>query len=288
MQELIITIRTMSCTNCDQYDSVMLSEREVAARVKLSPLDIGAYSIKHRGHTRIIYFDVFGEYLGDTLTQNEQEVKQILSQEELPPFVLERKRLNVFQRLQNMLTNVFSQKSLIMTITGPSRAGKTSLARYLKTLVPERETGILNSVPTMGKSTHHISIENSVLQVIDMGGQEDFWTLWEEPVTKSHCIIFVVDATSMALLETAEAFESLLLYRANETPVLVILNKKDLLFRGQTSKFSSSGEFLSLTNLSFPLDNVSVIEASIFEGIAYMGTEEINLAELLIEFIELC
>jgi hypothetical protein len=65
------------------------------------------------------------------------------------------------------------------------------------------------------------------------------------------------------------------------------MNKKDLVLRGEASRFISSGEFLSLTNLNFPLPNVSAIEASVFEGIVYDSTEyeEVALVEVITTFL---
>ncbi|KKN95700.1 hypothetical protein LCGC14_0175690 [marine sediment metagenome] len=70
----IITIRTLECDVCDRYDSIMLSEEEVITRSKSTDMGIGAYSVVHKDHTRIIYFDKDGTYLGDTIAMNPDDV----------------------------------------------------------------------------------------------------------------------------------------------------------------------------------------------------------------------
>jgi len=263
----------------------MLTAAEIKARTDINDVNIAAYSIPHADHTRIVYFDDAGQYLGDTIAFPEDDLPEIIQLEEIPFYIINQKNRNIFQRLRQMITERLQAKDLTITITGPSRAGKTSLVRYLQTLVPVRESRSLASVPTMGKSTKRVQLGRTVLKTLDMGGQQDFWNLWEEPISSSDAIIFIFDGTSNNILEIAQAFEKMIGYRSKNIPVLVIQNKKDLLLRGQAIKFTSSGEFLSLTKLSLPLPNVQAIEASIFEGIAYLSQEEFPLAEILSSFL---
>ncbi len=287
-QSEIHTIRTLECDICNRFDTIMISTEEIEARVRNTDLGIGAYSINHKDHIRIVYFDINGEYLGDTIALSQEEIPNEVQTHPLPKFIINAKKNGLLSRLRKKIFNQFNKKSYTLTVVGPSRAGKTSLVRYLETLIPERDSTIIPSVPTMGKSKKKFKLGKTSITSLDMGGQEDFWDLWENSIKEADAIFFLIDATSNNLIEIAHAFEKIISYRVNNTPVLVILNKKDLLLRGEASRFISSGEFLSLTKLKQPIDNVVSIETSVFEGIAYETTEflEIPLAEVITSFID--
>ncbi|MHA2504014.1 MAG: ADP-ribosylation factor-like protein [Candidatus Kariarchaeaceae archaeon] len=287
MQETVITIRTLECDVCRRFDSIILTKEEILVRAKVTDMDIGAYSVVHNDHTRIVYFDKEGQYLGDTIAMSEDEVPENLKTQPLPYYVRNQEKMGVFKKMRSVVFSRLHTRNLTISVAGPSRAGKTSFVRYLETLIPERDSSIITSVPTMGKSTKHVKLGKTSITTLDMGGQQDFWELWTEPVSRSDAVIFIVDGTSNNTLEVAKAFEKVMDSRREETPVLVILNKKDLSLKGSASRFLSSGEFLALTNLELPLKNVLAIEASIFEGIAYstVELEEVPLAEIVTSYI---
>lgn len=287
MQESVITIRTLECDVCDRYDSIMLSQEEINARSNSTDMGIGAYSIVHKDHTRIIYFDKEGTYLGDTIAMNPDDIPENLQSQPLPFYIKNKKRKSAFTKLRKLVFSRLHNIKMTISIAGPSRAGKTSLVRYLGTLIPERDGQLMASVPTMGRSKKRVKIGKTTITSLDLGGQEDFWDLWEPAIDESDAIFFLLDGTSNDILEVARAFERVINYRDENVPVLVIINKKDILLRGESSKFMSSSEFLSLTNLKLPMQNVVSIEASVFEGIAYETSnfEEIPLAELISSFL---
>ena len=286
-QDTVITIRTLECDICGRFDSIILTEEEIKIRAKVTEMNIGAYSVVHNNHTRIVYFDTAGQYLGDTIAMSDEELPENIQTQPLPYYVRNKEKMGLFKRLRKLVFSKFHTKNLTIAITGPSQAGKTSFVRYLETLIPERDAQVVASVPTMGKSTKHVKLGNTEVKTFDMGGQQDFWHLWETSINTSDAIIFILDGTSNNTLEVAKAFERVISYRDNNTPVLVILNKRDLALRGAAQRFLSSGEFLALTELELPLPNVLAIEASIFEGIAYstIDLEEIPLAEVVSDFI---
>ncbi|OLS28015.1 MAG: hypothetical protein HeimC2_09180 [Candidatus Heimdallarchaeota archaeon LC_2] len=286
MQEQIITIRTLDCDICQKYDSVRLSGEEIKLRVNTTDIGIGAYSILHNDHTRIIYFDEGGKYLGDTIALSPDEISENLSAKPLPYYIRNKDKRNWFSKVRKSLFSRLHSRNLTISIAGPSRAGKTSFVRYLETLIPERNTPRTLSVPTMGKSVKRIKLGRSIIKTLDMGGQEDFWDLWENSISTSDAVIFIIDGTSENLLEVAKAFERVIHYRNGVIPVLVILNKKDIVLKKESNHFMTSGEFLALTTLPLPIHNVVTIEASIFEGLAYKITdlEEVPLVEIINSF----
>ena len=76
-EQIILTIRTLECDVCQRFDTVMLSEEEVKMRANSTDLGIGAYALNHNDHSRVIYFDDKGNYLGDTIAYDlHQQVKK--------------------------------------------------------------------------------------------------------------------------------------------------------------------------------------------------------------------
>ncbi len=67
----IKVIRTIECDLCYKFDSILLSKTEVIKRTKLTDMGIGAFSVKHGDHTRIVYFDEDANYLGDTIAERD-------------------------------------------------------------------------------------------------------------------------------------------------------------------------------------------------------------------------
>lgn len=288
MQDQIVTIRTLDCDICQKYDSIRLTQEEIKIRANTTDIGIGAYSIVHTDHTRIIYFDENGSYLGDTIALSYDEIPENLETQPLPFYITNENKRSWYSKIRKSIFSKIHSKNLTICIAGPSQAGKTSFVKYLETLVPERNTAPQISVPTMGKSTKRIKLGRATIKTLDMGGQEDFWDLWADSIQSSDLVIFIFDGTSTNMLEVAKAFERVIKYKSAEIPVLIIINKKDLTLRGETNHFVSSGEFLALTTLKLPIPNVLAIEASIFEGIAYMSSEfeEISLVEIINSFFE--
>lgn len=288
MQDEIITIRTLDCDICNRYDSVMLNREEILVRCKATDMGIGAYSVVHTDHTRIVYFDRNGSYLGDTIALSKDDIPDEIYTQPLPFYIVDQSKHSIFRKIRKKLFSVLHKQNLVIAVAGPSRAGKTSIVRYLETLVPEREATFSPSVPTMGKSVKRVKIGNSDVKTLDMGGQMDFWNLWEPALKEADAVFFILDGTSNNQLEIAQAFERVIQYRQKNTPILVVINKKDIVLRGEANQFTGSGEFLALTKLKLPIENVVAIEASVFEGIAYVTSsfEEIPLGEIISSFIK--
>ncbi len=133
MTEQVISIRTQECDICRRFDTVMLSSEEVRVRVKTTDMGIGAYSIKHTDHTRIIYFDEEGSYLGDTIALSSDDMPEMIQTQSIPFYIINKKKVSLFQKLRDLVSNWIYSKNLTITVTGPSRAGKTlsgEISRY--------------------------------------------------------------------------------------------------------------------------------------------------------------
>jgi len=73
---MMITIKTNKCDICSKIDSVMLDKDEILQRTKSTDMGVGSYSTVHKDHTRVVYFDEKGQYLGDTIILPRDEKKR--------------------------------------------------------------------------------------------------------------------------------------------------------------------------------------------------------------------
>lgn len=125
-----------------------------------------------------------------------------------------------------------SQKAII-SIIGPSKAGKTTLVRFLETgAVQEESPGTTLGVDYR---KNNVKINKWEFSLIDVGGQKIFQDLfWDISVQKSHGIIFIFDATikpetNMVEFDNQiEQFNYALDIINEDTVLLILLNKQDL------------------------------------------------------------
>jgi small GTP-binding protein len=121
----------------------------------------------------------------------------------------------------------------IISILGPSKAGKTTLVRFLETgQIQEDSPGTTLGVDYR---KNNVKINNWEFSLIDVGGQKIFQDLfWDISVQKSQGIIFIFDATinpetNKNEFETQiEQFNYALDIINEDTVLLVLLNKQDL------------------------------------------------------------
>lgn len=124
-------------------------------------------------------------------------------------------------------------KKAVISILGPSNAGKTTLVRFLETgIVQEEAPGT-----TLGVDYRrdHVVIDKWQFSLIDVGGQKIFQDLfWDISVQKSDGIIFIFDATinpetnKTGFENQIEQFNYALDILNEDTILLILLNKQDL------------------------------------------------------------
>lgn len=285
-EEEIIVIRTLECDLCMRFDSIMITREEIEKRVSANSLQIGSHLIPHRDHLRIVYFDHFGIYLGDTISLNMNNSKSKNFDRELP--ILPTCKRGVLQKIQKHMLKRLIALSQNLCILGPSLAGKTSLTMYLETGMPERYSKRINHSPTLGKSVRRFKLGNSKLTVFDMGGQRDFWHGWSKSIANSEKIIFVVDGSANNINEIADGLKIVLKERKTNIPILILMNKMDLFIEGYISNFSSSSDFMNYVN-DIDINNVWTLETSVFNGVCYNyggEKEETPLAQVILDFLE--
>jgi ADP-ribosylation factor related protein 1 len=124
-------------------------------------------------------------------------------------------------------------KQATVTLIGPSKAGKTTLVRYLET----GETVNDDPHTTLGIEVrkNHVEMSGLKLKVIDSGGQEIYaQAFWELAVQQANSVIFVIDATvrnenNTEVYEiTKNQFSYALDIIPEDMPLLIVLNKQDL------------------------------------------------------------
>lgn len=137
----------------------------------------------------------------------------------------------------SLLGKIFARKqktkSAMVSLIGPSRAGKTTLVKYMET--GEEVTEEFGT--TLGIEVRRNSVEISgwKLNAIDTGGQELYQqTFWELAIQQADAVIFVIDATvkEETNKEMYEVSKSQFAYALDivpeSVPLLVLLNKQDL------------------------------------------------------------
>ncbi len=285
-QDEINVIRTFECELCLRFDSIMMSKEELLDRVFSNDLEIGTYLISHGDHNRIIYFNEQSEYLGDIISLNMDQNDDNIGLQTLPLFQKSSKTL--LNSIKTKLLKLFLQTSQKLTIVGPSYVGKTSLALFLETGIPERNNGHMRRSPTLYKSVKHIKLGRSNLSIFDMGGQKDYWNGWNNELPDSDKIIFIVDGTANNSKESAEAFDLILKNRVKNTKILFLINKYDLVLDGYSNSFTEDSSIISKLQNNNNTDNIWALKTSVFNGICYNynKNEETSLLQVIIDFIQ--
>jgi len=262
-QQHVYVIRTLECDICHRFDSLLLTEIELLERVERNSLQIGSRLINHDDHLRIVYFDREGNYLGDTMSLNVNEISGKRTEYNLPMLLKEKMKFGGFRKILRFLRT----KSFEISIIGPSMAGKTSLTRFLETGIPERMTHRINHPPTMGQSTKRFNLSRNKVTIYDMGGQRDFWNLWDKHFDHVAHIIYVIDGASNSLSIVLEGLE-LLFDQIKNQKVLIVLNKYDLLLDGYSEDFLNPEDLVREIEIPSEL-NYWIVKTSVYNGLAY-------------------
>ena len=116
---------------------------------------------------------------------------------------------------------------------GTSGAGKTTFIRYLETGRKVEDTEVTLGVDIRNKGA---KIGNWFLSTIDVGGQDLYKNaLWGLTVTQADGIVYVIDGTirkdknPLAFKKSKLSFEYMLNLSNSAKPVLILINKQDLI-----------------------------------------------------------
>jgi len=116
------------------------------------------------------------------------------------------------------------QGDIFVAILGLDGAGKSALVHRLK------YADVEEPLPTMGFFVHSIRIQNTLLKVADVAGQDAMRNLWSVMYHRAEGIIYVIDGNDYARLSLAiSELKKVMAYPALEDkPFLILVNKHDL------------------------------------------------------------
>ncbi|MBD3256046.1 MAG: GTP-binding protein [Candidatus Lokiarchaeota archaeon] len=123
--------------------------------------------------------------------------------------------------IKNILKKILSKDRKIV-ITGLDNAGKTTMVSFLQTGT------FIEHTPTMGKEETTLEVQGIRINIVDMGGQKDFRSLWTGELKDAAFVIFMVDATDKERFDEAKKELWKLSSLLKDKPLLVLANKYDL------------------------------------------------------------
>ena len=173
------------------------------------------------------------------------------------------------------LSRIFGSKNVeqkaSIVILGASGAGKTTLVRFLETGQPVEE----DPRTTLGIDIRQnpINIGGWSLSAIDVGGQELYReSLWSLGVSQADAVIYVIDGTvkpnkdNVSFEISKFSFDYMLEIVDSKTPILILINKQDLLDQEPLSTQESIGlyDISALVGRSF---NILPTSAKFGDGV---------------------
>lgn len=116
------------------------------------------------------------------------------------------------------------QGEIFVTVLGLDCAGKSALVHRLKYGETEEP------LPTMGFYVHTLRLNNTIMKVADVAGQDSMRGLWSVMYHRADGIIYVIDGKDIGRLPQAiSELKQVMSYPALEgKPFLVLVNKHDL------------------------------------------------------------
>ncbi len=138
--------------------------------------------------------------------------------------------------IKDILKRVFTKEKKIV-ITGLDSAGKTTMISFLQ------NGTFMEHAPTMGKELSQIEVQGIRINVMDMGGQKDFRSLWIGEASTAECVIFMIDAYARERFNEARDDLWKLSSIFKKKPLIILANKYDL------QNVASIGEIIEALNL---------------------------------------
>eukprot|EP00759_Apiculatamorpha_spiralis_P039454 PhF_6_TR38289/c0_g1_i1/m.57125/K07955/ARL8; ADP-ribosylation factor-like protein 8 len=135
--------------------------------------------------------------------------------------------MSLFQKFMDWLRGLFWKQEMEITLVGLQNAGKTTL---LNIITEGKVNAARDTIPTIGLNTRKVTKGNVSIKLWDIGGQPRFRAMWERYCRGVNCIVYVIDSSDHANLETAKShLHDLLSKQALQgIPLLVLGNKNDL------------------------------------------------------------
>jgi len=134
---------------------------------------------------------------------------------------------NIHSILTKKVSSLFSalrgSKKVSMAILGLDNAGKSTLVNLFR-------NANMPTVPTLGFNVEEVTLCNTTIKIWDVGGQQQFIAYWSEYVRGINGLVFIIDIADETRFEKSfEGFKTLVDHLSNRLPVLILLNKADLI-----------------------------------------------------------
>jgi len=123
--------------------------------------------------------------------------------------------------IKRIFQRTFSKDKKVL-ILGLDKSGKSTLVSFL-----EKGT-FIEHTPTMGKAFSTIDVHGIRIDLVDMGGQKDFRSLWLGEVSAAQCVIFMLDANDLKRFDEAKKELWKLSAVLKNKPLIILANKYDL------------------------------------------------------------
>jgi small GTP-binding protein len=154
--------------------------------------------------------------------------------------------------IKKILKKIFTKDKKVV-ICGLDNAGKTTMVSFLKTGTFQEHT------PTMGKEQSTMEVQDIRMNIIDLGGQRDFRSLWLGEIQDAECVIFMLDAHASERFDEAKEELWKFVDQLEGTPLIIFANKYDL------DPVASIEEIMNSLELN-KLDSFEVIPVSCKTG----------------------
>lgn len=144
--------------------------------------------------------------------------------------------------------------SITISLFGLDNAGKTCISRALVGKFNDFDT-----VPTVGFSTTHLSYNDSIIEIYDLGGSARFRSVWQRYFAFISGFIWVVDSADKDKLEESKQTLNQIINHSMMTgkPYVIVANKSDLQGHASIDEIRRA--------LDIPND-IQIIEASATES----------------------
>lgn len=123
--------------------------------------------------------------------------------------------------VKNILNRIFTKNKKIV-ICGLDNAGKSTMVSFLQ------NGTFIEQAPTLGKEQTYLEIHGIRMNLIDMGGQKDFRSLWLGEMKDAECVIFMIDAHHAERFKEAKIELWKLSSVFKSKPLIILANKYDL------------------------------------------------------------
>ena len=116
------------------------------------------------------------------------------------------------------------QDDIFIAVLGLDCAGKSALVHRLQ------YENVEEPLPTMGFAVHTMRINNTLMEVADVAGQDSMRNLWSVMYHRANGIIYMIDGIDIGRLPLAiSELKKVMAYPALEDrPFLILVNKHDL------------------------------------------------------------